>query len=1186
MPMFCAGNQSNAAIRRFRFSMCIGTGLALLAAVAACASETAATPQALDFNRDIKPILSNVCYKCHGPDAAERKGGSKAHPLRLDTPEGATAVTGDSAAIVPGHPEKSELIARVTSADPEQVMPPAKSAKPLTPHETDLLKRWIAQGAGYARHWSYVKPIRPALPALSPEILRTAPTWNRHALDAFLLARLEKEGLKPQPEADRATLIRRVSLDVTGLPPTLEEVDQFVKDASPDAYEKLVDRLLAKPAYGEHWTRMWLDLARYADSGGYASDTPRTIWAFRDYVIRSYNANLPFDQFTLEQVAGDLLPNATQEQLIASAFHRNTMTNTEGGTTREEFRNAAIIDRVNTTMQVWMGTSINCAQCHDHKFDPLPQKDFFRLFAILNNTEDADRPDEEPTLKFFSPQQNEQRAKIEAGIAALEKKIKTPTPKQLAAQAAWEKNFPLDLKWQPLESTIRTADTAGGKQTDVLSAALTADVKRIGAIRLEALPSSEAKDKKTSAIVATHISAALTPPAASSAEGRFVRIELSGKNTHLMLAEVQVFSGAQNIALKGVATQISTAFGGEPQRAIDGNTEGDYFKGNSVSHTGDGDNLWWEVDLKSAQKIDSIMVWNRTDGGVGSKLKGAHVLLLDAQRKEVWRTEIKTAPSPSVRTETGGARPIHFVAAHADSDHDGYDSEAVIREGEPVADAKKDAKKDGKKKPKSEKMDKPGWSINLADNKTHTLTLVPDAAVDVPANTKLDLTILQSALHSLNGKNRFRVSTTADPRADELSRTPADIVQTLAISADKRSAAESEQVTTYYLERIAPDLKAERDQVIALKKQLDDLKPVSVPVMRELAEGKRRMTKVQLRGNYLSLGDDVSEGTPGAFHSLSGAEKPNRLTLAKWLVDANNPLTPRVIANRYWEQIFGDGIVRTSEEFGSQGEPPSHPELLDWLATELIDSKWNMKQFVKLLVTSAAYKQSSKVSPEMAERDPDNRLLARGPRFRMSAEMIRDQALAVSGLLSSKMYGQSVKPPRPSAGLSAAFGGGLDWSTSAGEDKFRRALYTEARRTSPYPSTATFDAPSREICTLRRVRTNTPLQALVTLNDPVYVEAAQALARRMLSAGPTPHEKLNAGFRLCLARAPHENEVQRLLKLHDDAREEFKNDPKKATELATNPIGPLPPGADATDLAAWTTVANVLLNLDETMMKR
>ncbi|MEI6232924.1 MAG: DUF1553 domain-containing protein [Planctomycetota bacterium] len=1129
--------------------------------------------QALDFNRDIKPILSNTCYKCHGPDAAERKGGTKAHPLRLDTDEGAYAENGGTRAIAPGHPEKSELIARIVSKDDEQIMPPAKSGKPLSGKEVDILKRWISQGAKYSKHWSYVKPERPTLPDVKDK------GWARNAIDAFLLARLDKEGLKPQPEADRHMLVRRVTLDVTGLPPTVEEVEQFVNDKSPDAYEKLVDRMLSKPAYGEHWSRMWLDLARYADSGGYASDTPRTIWAYRDYVIKSYNENKPFDKFTLEQIAGDLLPNPTQEQLIASAFHRNTMTNTEGGTTREEFRNAAVVDRVNTTMAVWMGISINCAQCHDHKYDPLPQKDFFRLFAIHNNTEDADRPDEEPTLKFYSPQQNEQRSKLEADIAGIEAKFKTPTAAQVTAQVAWEKKFPLDLKWTTLDAPVVKIDTAGGKQIDTLTFAIPATAKKMGAIRVDAIPGEIPKGKAETSVIATRVRATLIPSAASSPEGRFVRVELPGKAEHLMLAEVQVFSGGENVALKGVASQSSTDFGGEAKRANDGKTDGHYFNGNSVSHTAANDNPWWEVDLKSAQKIENVVVWNRTDGGAATKLKGAQVVVLDEKRKEVWRSEIKQVPSPSITLETGGARTIQFAAAHADSEHNGYDADAVVREAAPAPAPKKGAKK-------APKMDKPGWSINLADGKAHTLTLVPTALVDVPIGSKLELSIAQSGLHPLGGKSRFAVSTTDDTRADELSRTPPDVVQTLTILADKRSAEQRDTVTQYYLEHITPDLKADRDRLVALKKQIDDMKPVSVPVMRELAEGKRRITKVQLRGNYLSLGDDVKEGTPGVLHPLPANSKPDRLGLAKWLMDEANPLTPRVIANRYWEQIFGVGIVRTSEEFGSQGEPPSHPELLDWLATELIQQKWDMKQFVKLLLTSAAYRQSSKVSAELTERDPDNRLLARGPRFRMSAEMIRDQALAVSGLLSPKMYGPSVKPPRPSAGLSAAFGGGLDWATSMGEDKFRRGLYTEARRTSPYPSTATFDAPSREICTLRRVRTNTPLQALVTLNDPVYVEAAQALARRMNAAGQTPQDKLRAGFNLCLARPPQDAEIARLLKLFDEAKADFAKDAKSANEMATNPIGALPKDADVTELAAWTTVANVLLNLDELMMKR
>ncbi len=1131
-----------------------------------------ASENAVDFNRDISPILSNICYKCHGPDAAERKGGTKSHPLRLDTPEGAYADYEGAVAITPGHPEKSEVFARISSADEDQLMPPPKSGKKLTEHDIELMKRWIEQGAKYAMHWSYVKPVRPELPEVKDK------TWPRNGIDNFLLARMEKDGLKPQPEADRYALIRRVSLDLTGLAPALEDVDKFVADTSPDAYEKLVDGLLAKPAYGEHWARMWLDLARYADSGGYASDTPRTIWAYRDYVIKSFNDNKPFDRFTIEQIAGDLLPNPSEEQLVATAFHRNTMTNTEGGTTREEFRNAAVIDRVNTTMAVWMGTSINCAQCHDHKYDPLPQKDFFRCFAIFNNTEDADRADEEPTHKFYAPQQLEQRAKLEAESAALEKKFSTPTPEQAAAQARWEKSFPLDLKWQPL-SHGGLVENPAGNSADVLTAKLPADLKRLSAIRLEAVPAAtKSPDVKAEKfVVATNIRASLQPAAAKSPEGRFVRIELPGKALHLMLAEVQVFSAGENIAPQGVARQISTDYGGEAKRANDGNTGGDYFKANSVSHTSAIDNPWWEVDLKAAQKIDSVVVWNRTDGGTFDKLKNFNVIILDNKGKEVWRTEVAETPSPSKSLDTGGAHAIQLAAAHADAEQNGYDADAAIHEGEP-----KDAPKKGKKQPKA---DKPGWYINLMDAKTHSVTLVPPAPVDAPDDATLLLHLAVTGSRSL--KSALRISVTADPRADELARTPADVVEALSIPAEKRSAAQRETITQYFLEHVATDLKADRDRLAAVKKQLAEIMPVTVPVMHELAANSRRKTRIQSRGNYLSLGEEVTEGAPAALHPLPPPEPPtNRLSLAKWLVDDNNPLTPRVIANRYWEQIFGIGIVRTSEEFGSQGEPPSNPELLDWLATELIGEKWDMKKFAKLLVMSAAYRQSSKCTPELLERDPENRLLARGPRFRMSAEMIRDQALEVSGLLSPKMYGPSVKPPRPSAGLSAAFGGGLDWQTSPGEDKYRRALYTEMRRTSPYPSTATFDAPSREICTLRRVRTNTPLQALVTLNDPVYVEAAQALARRMLNAGTTPMEKARFGFRIVLARAPHETELERLIVLQKEAHDEFSKDSKKATEMATNPIGPLPKGADAVELAAWTTVANVLLNLDETMMKR
>ena len=768
-----------------------GLSVALLTAVS---SGTLAQPlpAKVDFSRDVLPILSNKCFACHGPDEKTRKA-----KLRLDTRDGATA-----AAVVPGKPDASELVARLTATPGDaSIMPPAKFGKPLTAREVDILTQWVKDGAAYTAHWAYVAPKRPAVP------LTKFPTSN--AVDAFLFARLEAEKLTPSAEADKYALARRVALDLTGLPPTAEEVEAYVSDKSPQAYEAFVDKMLAKPAYGEHWARMWLDLARYADSAGYADDPLRTIWKYRDYVITSFNANKPFDVFTVEQIAGDLLPNPTTEQLVATAFHRNTMTNSEGGTSDEEFRNVAVVDRVNTTFTVWMGTSMACAQCHTHKYDPLTQVEYFRAFAFFNNTADADRPDESPTLPFWSDELLAKKAALEKQVADLETKLK-------------------------------------------------------------------------------------------------------------------------------------------------------------------------------------------------------------------------------------GVKP--------------------------------------------------------------------------------------------------------------------------------------------------DELKPDRDKLAALKKDLAAVKPLTtVPVMKELTGTARRKTRLQFRGNFMNLGEEVTEGLPAAFPSLGKAQGANRLDLAKWLVSPENPLTARVIANRFWEQLFGTGLVPTSEEFGAQGEQPSHPELLDWLATELVAQKWDVKKFLKLLVMSSAYRQSAKVTPELFERDPENRLLARGPRVRLTAEMVRDQALFAAGLLSAKTLGPSVRPQQPNLGVSAAFGGSIDWQTSTGEDKFRRGLYTQWRRSNPYPSMSTFDAPNRDTCVVRRARTNTPLQALVLMNDPVYIEAAQALAKKGLnSEDRTTAAAVTLMFRRCLVRPPTDDEVKRLVKLYDAARAKFAKDRDKANQVA----GPVPAMVSIESYAAMTVVANVILNLDEMLMKR
>jgi hypothetical protein len=855
-------------------SRLVAHSLCLLLASSLVAADSA--PNQIDFNRDIRPILSNQCAKCHGPDAKERKGGVDG--LRLDVREDAIADLGGYAAIVPGHPEKSGLVERINSRDDDERMPPKGSGKKLTPREIELLTRWIKEGAHYAPHWSYAKPNRPALPTIKQT------NWPRSEIDHFILSRLEQEGLASSPEADAHTLIRRVSLDLTGLPPREEDVNRLLplslrlsvslsqdggkerqRDGEKDWYEEYVDQLLDSPRYGEHWARAWLDLARYADSAGYADDPPRTIWPFRDYVIRSLNANKPLDQFTIEQIAGDLLSKPSEEQLIATAFHRNTLTNNEGGTQDEEFRNVAVVDRVNTTMAVWMGTTMACAQCHSHKYDPISQQEYFQFFALFNNTEDADRKDENPILSQFTKEQERQKAAWQAEIKKLDAELAKDSPELLAGEKKWEEEFP--------------------------------------------------------------------------------------------------------------------------------------------------------------------------------------------------------------------------------------------------------------------------------------------------------------------------------PEEVELLATPEKILKLLETAAEDRTEAQKAELTRHYL-AVAPARRPQRQRLAQVKKQLADMKPAStVPIMRELPEAKRRLTKLQHRGNYLDVGEPVTPGTPACFPVLPDGPV-NRLTLARWLVDENNPLTARVFANRFWEQIFGIGLVTTSEEFGSQGDLPTHPELLDWLATELIRLNWDQKAFLKLLVTSAAYRQSSRVTPDLLVRDPDNRLLARGPRVRLSAEMVRDQALAVSGLLSAKMYGPPVKPPQPTLGLNAAFGSAVDWQPSTGDDKFRRALYTTWRRSNPYPSMATFDAPNREVCTLRRDRTNTPLQALVTLNDPVYLEAAQALARRIAAGGSSPDERVAFAFRTCLSRPPHAGEVTRIVKLYEQSLVNFINDDAAAKKMATEPLGAAPEGTNLAELAAWTVVSNVLLNLDEMFMKR
>ncbi len=949
-----------------------------------------------DFATEVRPILARNCFSCHGPDEESREA-----ELRLDTRDGATTelLTG-AVAVVPGDSKASELIARITTDDESLRMPPPDSGHELTAADRKLLAEWIAAGAKYAKHWSFVKPTRPELPSVKQ------PGWPQNAIDYFTLAAMEHRELSPEPAANRYTLIRRLSLDLRGLPPSREEVHNFVSDNKPGAYDRLVDRFLADPAFGQRWAALWLDLARYADSAGYGSDPLRTIWPYRDWTINAFNANQPFDEFTIDQLAGDLRTDPTPEQIVATAFHRNTMTNTEGGTDDEEFRVAAVKDRVDTTLQVWMGLTMGCAKCHNHKYDPIAQEEYYETYAIFNQTEDADRSNESPTMSDPTTAITHVRSEYQAQIDQLTAKLTQTTPAIEQAQAKWEA--------ETLKSLAQASDLT---------------------------------------------------------QARFVRIELPGKSRMLSLAEVQVFSEGKNIAPGGSATQSSVDYDGPPKLAIDGNTDGHFFNAKSTTHTKTENDPWWEVDLGKVAAVERVIVWNRTDGNVGSRLNDFHVVLLDENRKPVFKSKALKPPSPS-------------------------------------------------------------------------LTVQPTGGIQLP-----------------------------------------DEIQTLVkIPAEKRTAAQTEQLAKYY-RGFTPLLDPVRKEIARLEKQMPALP--TVPVFRELPMDKRRSTFLMLKGNFLSPGPEVGPSVPEEFAlGIEPDGEWNRMELARWLVHPDNPLTARVTANRFWAQFFGRGLVVTEEDFGTQGELPSHPKLLDWLATELVRTGWDMKAFMRTMVTSATYRQSSVITSEKQQRDPGNQWFARGPRFRLKAEMVRDQALALSGLLARKIGGPSVYPPQPEGLWRAAFNGrDRKWATSSGLDRYRRGIYTFWRRTVPYPAMATFDAPSREICNIRRIRTNTPLQAFVTMNDPAYVEMSQALGRRIWRNGETVRDRLRFGLELCLVRPASDEELRTLEQLYSELLANYEAEPEDANKLATDPLGPLPDGLSPAEAAAWTVVGNVLLNLDAVMMK-
>jgi mono/diheme cytochrome c family protein len=1033
----------------------------------------------IDFARDIKPIFAARCYECHGPK--EAKGGLQLH-RRADAFDG-----GDNGpVIVSGKATESRLLRYVAHLEEGYEMPP--EGDPLSAEQIGLLRAWIGQGAKWpaeadvpvagSDHWAYRKPQRHEPPAVK------ASDWPRNAIDNFVLARLEREKLSPSPEADRATLLRRVSLDLIGLPPTIEEVDAFLADTRADAYEQAVERLLASPHYGERWARPWLDLARYADTHGFEKDPTRTMWRYRDWVIDALNGDMPFDQFTIEQIAGDLLPDATLRQKIASGFHRNTMFNTEGGVDPEEARVATIVDRVNTTATVWLGTTLACAQCHSHKYDPFRQKEYYQFFAFFNSVD-------EPEIDAPTPEQAEKLAAFRTEVGKLEAVLARQTPELDAAQQAWERELSnRSQQWTVLAPASWMS--AGG-----------ATLTRLGDNSLLASALNPANDTYT-VVLHTHIQ-----------------------------------------GITGLRLEVLP-----------------------------------DVSLPHAS--------------LGRHEDGGFVLS---------RFEVKAAPRGMPRA----AQAVALAAARADYAQKGFGIASVI-------------------------ADKPGsgWAVDAhQDGFRVPRTAYFETKEDVrnESGTTLLVTLRHESKFPEANVGRFRISVTSAPRPVRAPAIPDDVRKILATATAERTDQQRSDLSAYY-RTIAPAFDGVRKQLAELRKREPEI-PKAL-VMQERKEP--RETHVLVRGNFLSPGRKVLPGVPAVLPPLPAGQPANRLGLARWLVDAENPLTARVAVNRLWQQFFGLGLVATSEDFGTQGEPPSHPELLDYLATELIRQKWSMKAIDRMIVTSATYRQASRVTPELVELDPRNRLLARGPRVRVEAEMVRDIALAASGLLSHKIGGPSVFPPQPE-GIWTQNYSSEKWSTSPGEDRHRRGLYTFWRRTSPYPAFMSFDAPSREFCCVRRSRTNTPLQALTTLNDPAFVECARALARRMLNEAPkttataaraadnraageasTAEARAAYGFRLCLARQPKPAELQPLVALYQSELEHYRRDTKAALALSAGApmsaavakvdapasdtesnAGGSEPASDsrpekahdnaAADLAAWTVVANVLLNLDATITK-
>ena len=1162
------------------------------------------------FGNEIYPILKKNCFDCHGKD--QQMG-----EFRLDNRSSALKGGISGPSILPGHSETSSLVQRISHV--EGVNPMPMGGAKLSLKEITLIKLWVEQGAVWPanvgelegkvkRHWAYVTPNQSASSSVDDD-------WGRNPLDNFVATKLREKDLNPNPEASRETLIRRLSLDLTGLPPTENQVAHFLEDNSPEAYMKLVERLLASQRYGEHWASSWLDLARYADTNGYESDEPRTMWLYRDWVVNAFNRNMRFDEFTIAQLAGDLLPEATERQKIATGFHRNTLINNEAGSKNDEFYDAAVKDRVDTTGTVWLASTVGCAQCHDHKYDPFTQEDYYRLYAVFNNTTDS-AIELNNEMDVFHGSKKELKLR-EASLARLDKILDTSTPQLQLTQKKWENQFVLlngesNKKWLPVQ--ILNAQSSDDTQlvVDDDGAIIIEDKNTLGKVLDIDIETTHANTTAFRIESASAKGLNPNPPSKNITESEQQKTPIPMAIRGIEILNYSESKLQDRIKAASANLKFDDWHMIGPFRELSRQTA---FKKQHGPET--------DYDLSKLYENGNLFWRKRADwsDGLSHLLQGEHAAMY------VHRT-VTTKDPMQLWVSLGSDKSIELwfnkkkifskdLTREVRSDQEIITLNLNKGENHIVLKLANDT---GNYSFYFRAYTEPEWKTRIK---------AAAATADVGTDDVLALTNLINGQNNrpweLSQKeggiaifqmtqaiigNKFRVRVLFDrqwspstparrmparlhitstnlskPVIDELLRTPVSIRNVVTKKASTRNLNEHERLAKHY-RSIAPYLDTTREKRAQASQSLEKFRATNTTKTLVMKERENpRETFVQNRGSFLDLTDRVRPGVPRVFDKALKIE--DRLGLAQWLVSKGNPLTSRVRVNQVWASLFGQGIVKSLEDFGSQSDPPSHPKLLDWLATEFVRTGWNQKKLLKTIVSSATYRQSSVVSPQKLERDPTNEWLSRGARFRVRSEAIRDLALQISGLLSTKMGGPSVFPPQPESVLNDRFieGGFRLWNTSKGEDRYRRALYTFFKRTTVYPMMTTFDAPDRTVCTVDRPRSNTPLQALNTLNDPVFLEAAGAFARLITLQHTTPIGRIDYAFRRALARRPSPREASSMLKYYIKWSQHYRSQENAAERLVDQALNESLNDTPATSLAPWIVVANVILNLDETMTR-